>query len=581
MSLRCPIFLLLLVTAAFTVQAGDSISTAFLPDTPEILVPCPAVISMDSRGIEVSIWGRNFAGRTLSVEWNGILYPGPHFELHYHPRNEVTLKIPANVALMRGENTVRLYDTGMKVYTNPVKILATREKVFPPLPDNHASSTALDHLWGLWGEGGAVLQEDNIFAFVDLFDLKHVKTGGVKGLPVMGFDISSDVIIKDQNGKETLVPGDGRPASGWKWDGCPFWPKHTLRWWAVLHPPGDLKPGAYTVRLRSMLDRKESNRLPLVVLPEDAPPYVLSLGRSAVVQGYSRTFPSISLVGYNLDRASKVYLTGPMSRAVSLTVQSRERAAFSLPPDLAPGDYRVHLGDQSEPSSNRRRFTVIGNNTGGVGPEVLLHLDFNETMYMKNGHPDHWLLSGPLRFFDSPNAPGKRIPFFWRENLDYLHYSGTGAHGHKLLDADQGTIEILDYKPEDWPPGRKNPLDQFNHGYHHICNIFERGGNWRSKIKVSIGSLYYIPDPPYPASWGYWDVWSYWNDNQIKPQGSWPHFEVFLREGYDSKDLAVVVTSPDFAEELRPPMGILPSTTTSMPTRRSYFCRRANTAPRT
>jgi len=536
------------------VLAGASDPAPRFGSAPVLHVASPVHISMDFRDKEIALWGEHFSGKTLSVEWNGILYSGATFGLRHRPLNEVTLQIPASMIVKPGENVVRLYDTREKVFSNPIKIRVVRDRAFPPVNQPGPSLSALDHFWGGWGDGGAVLQEGNILAFVDLFDLKLVTREGVTGLPLMGFDVCADVIVQDASGQDVVVPASGATAGGWRWEGCGQWPKYTHTWWSVLHPPPSLKAGVYSVRLRSVLDKAESNRLSLVVIPPGTPPYILSLGRSAVVQGYSSSFPSIPLVGYNLNQASKVYLTGTSTQAVSLTVQSNERAAFTLPPNLAPGDYLVRLGDAASPLSNARRLSVIANHPGQVPPEVLVHLDFNEFMYVKNGHPDHWLLSGPLRFVDSPSAPGRRLPFFWQENLEFLHYAGTTALGHTQLDRDRGTIEIQDYRPQDWPPGRTEERHQFNHGYHHLLNLFERGGNWQSKYKINVRTLYYIANPTSPTAWGYWDVWSHWNGRTIEPEGTWSHFQVFMRDGYEPENTVVVVTDPSFAAELVPPL---------------------------
>jgi len=522
---------------------------------PVLHVASPAHIAMDFRDQEIAIWGEELSGKSFSVEWNGILYSGATFALLHRPANEVTIKIPVSMVVKPGENVVRLFDTATKVFSNPIKILVVRDGAFPPVNKPGASITALDHFWGSWGEGGAVLQEGNILAFVDLFDLKYVTKDGINGLPLMGYDVCADAIVQDGSGRDLVVPASGALAGGWRWEGCRLWPKYTHAWWAVLHPPPDLKAGVYTVRLRSVLDQKESNRLPLVVLPSGTPPYILSLDRSAVVQGYSAALPAVSLLGYNLNRASKVYITGKSTQAVSLTVQTSGRATFSLPPSLPAGDYLVRLGDAATPLSNARRLTVIANNPGRVPPEVLVHLDFNEFMYVRNGHPDQWWLSGPLRLVDSPTTPGRRMPFFWRENLDFVYYGGTTASTHAQFNPDRGTIEILDYRPQDWPPGRFEERYQFNHGYHHLLNLFERGGSWQSKHKVNVGTLYYIANPSNPEAWGYWDVWSHWNGRTITPDGTWPHLQIFMRDGYEIEDAAVVVTNPSFSTELVPPLG--------------------------
>ena len=525
-----------------------------------LYAPNPVDLSSDFHGRTIAIWGQNLdTGNPLEVEWNGQRYPASQFQLTHHPANEITIQIPSSIPLTLGIHTLRLRDTITQAVSSPIKFIVNRATAFPAIPLESDSFTVVDHFWGLWGGEEAVLQQGNINAFVDLFDMKEAiyrtEPGATWGLPIMGYQICSDAVITDPSGADLVVSGDGKPtASGWVWEGCPNWPSFTHNWWAELYPPANLTAGFYTLKLKAVRDGKYSNSRSLVVLPPDAPPFVLVLDRGAAVQGYTSQFPAIQVTGYNLTKASRVYFSGPTSLDVPFTASTQNRGSFVLPTGLPAGDYVVHLGDATGALSNRRPFKVITSVPVPAGPGVttLVHLNFRDRMHILGGRPDRWVIPGVLPFVEI--SPGKSVPFFWRENLHNIFYDGQRDDRHILLDPNKGTIEILGYRPKDWPRGRTASNEVFNHGYHHILNLFPQGGDWHAKVRVMVRSLYYIADPPSP-NWGDWDVWSYWNDRLITPDGSWTHFEVEMRDEYEIGDCIKVVTDPSFASELAEPIG--------------------------
>lgn len=544
--------IILLVTILAAVSSGQGSVRLFAPN--------PVDISTDYHGKKIAIWGENLNRPGLQVEWNSKLHAGSAFTLTFHLQNEVTLKIPATLDLPLGIQTLRLYDPAARAYSNPIRLIVNRATQAPNIPLEGASRTVLDHFWGLWGGEGAVLQQNNIYAFVDLFDCKISKYKSMRaarhGLPLMGFEVCADLVITDPASVDTVVPGDGKEAaSGWVWEGCPNWPNFTHNWWAELYPPETLASGAYTVKLKAISDGKYSNSRSLIVLPQDTPPFLLSLDRGAAVEGYSSALPEIQVRGYNLNKATRVIFSGASPAIATLRTVSAEEGSFTLPPALPPGDYLVHLGDATGAISNRRPFKVMMNRPVLSGPNVttFVQMDFREKMYVRHGSADRWEVSGPLRFVE--NTPGKSVPFFWKENVDNIFYNGRRTDGHTLLHPDRGTIEIRGYRPKDWPLGRSRTGTTFNHGYHHILNIFPQDGDWHSKQRILVRALYYIPHTTNPASWGYWHVWSHWNGLNLNPEGSWTHFEVVVRDDYEQTDTAVIVTDPSFAAELADPMG--------------------------
>ncbi|MBN2492172.1 MAG: hypothetical protein JXQ29_15095 [Planctomycetes bacterium] len=543
-------FILLIVALSSAIAAQGA---------PVLYTPNPVDIPSDYHGREIVLWGERLDRAGLEVEWNGQRHPGALFELRHHPANELTLRIPSSIPLALGVQTLRLYDPTARAYTNPLKLIVSRATTHPAIPLEGSSHAVLDHFWGLWGGEEAVLQAGNLYAIVTLFHLPIAKNktaaGARWGLPLMGFHVSSEAILTEPGGHEIVVPGDGKEtAGGWTWEGSPAFPKVTNEWWAELYPPAHLEAGAYTVELKAYRDGKRSNPRSLIVLPPDTPPFLMALGRGAVVEGYTSALPAIPVMGYNLNRATHVHLAGPRTAAVELQVTASEQGSFRLPAELPPGQYTVHLGNATSRRSNRRTLRILANRVVPAGPEgtTFVRLDFRDHMFVAGGRADRWVLPGALRFVAS--AAGRTVPFFWRENLDHVSYDGQRADNHALLHPDRGTIEIRGYRPYDWPLGRTDGAAMFNHGYHHLLSLFPQGGDWRSKVRILVRTVYYFPNLPSP-SWGYWDVWSHWNEQLVAPAGNWTHFEVVLRDNYEKTDMAVVVTDPSFAAELAHPIG--------------------------
>lgn len=519
----------------------------------------PVAISSDYYGKDIALWGEGL-GSVDQIEWNGTLYSANDFSFSYEPANELVIQIPTRITLPLGEVKIRLYDSTNAVYSNQIRIIVDRATEFPTIPLEGSSLTVIDHIWGPWGGEEAVLKQGDIYAFTSLFDMPTSKykpgANSEWGLPLMGFQVCSTALITDANDFIVQVPGDGQlQPNGWKWEGCPNFPQFTNNWWSEIYPPDSLAAGNYKIELRSILDGRTSNARTLTVLPATTPPFMISMDNAVAVEGYTSNFPVVNILGYHLDQVTNVVITGPSTQTVTFTPATANMGYFSLPTGLPVGEYTVRLADASGPVSNRRTFRVLQNkqHTDLPGVTTFVDADFNGKMYVRGGYEDRWVVPSVVPF--EKDATGKASPLFWKENVSYVFYNGQRVDNHTLINPDKGTVEIKGFSPKDWPLGRTTPGTLFNHGYHHMLNIFPQGGNWQSKVKFMFRSLYYVPETSNPNSFDYWDIWSYWNEQQITPEGNWPHFEVVMRDDYYQDNIAIVVTNPGFAGMLADSLG--------------------------
>ncbi|MDC0357362.1 hypothetical protein OAO01_00970 [Oligoflexia bacterium] len=513
---------------------------------------------MEYSKIDVEIWGENFSPYdTYGLEVGGALIPGNALNLRFESSNTIIFRLPASIGqLALATLKIRLYNFTTSAYSNTMYLLFNRDKNNPPVSAAGVSQTGLDYIWGLWGRGGAVLQEGNIYAFVDLFDTalsvnKRTNPESV-GLPVMGFDVCGDMLVTNSTGQTTVVPKDYRTTNnGWRWEGCREYPKLTRIWWDELYPPKSLAAEDYLLQIKDAWASKLSNQLAFRVLPKNTPPYLASLTQKAVIAGYSSALGLIEAKGFNLQYATQIVFEGPVKAAATLQLKSNEKATFTLPAKLLPGMYKVYLLNSTGSRSNSYQFKVMQEGAAYVNPGTYLHMNFHDLMYVKGGNQDRWKIHVTSPFTPSLQYPQRSTLFFWQENLDSVFYDGKRNDPHALLNPDQGAIEIKGYCPADNPQAQyglgTRPV--FRHGYHHIMNIFEEGGTYQSKKKINIRTLYYIPKAS-PRSRGYENIWSHWNGQTIPAQASWLHFEVYMRDGYSVNNEAVVVTKPEFAKYL-------------------------------